>query len=310
MSSLLCPPPLITLPRPMKAERRHELKTNALARNLEQAPEFFQKYGSQLLLGLVLCLLAFILVRNHYADKTRRAAEVRDNLGTALYSLDQLRTMSPFANPEKLAQDRRALAEETEKAVAVVLDKTDDPKIRATALLTRGDLNWQMANAPILPTTRPESKDSRSGDDYLNSAESAYDEVVRPPQDENRAAVVSARFGLAAIAENRRQWDKASQFYQQIIDDSSVGKEFTELAKTRQDSLKLLEKPIVLGTPIAREPRVKPHLPVTPEKLGPALPALPATTQPTISIPSTTQPSVTPGLASTTRPGSTTKPAP
>src|SRR5665213_2899805 len=94
---LLCPPPLITLPRPMKAERRHELKTNALAKNLEQAPEFFQKHGSQLLLGLVLCLLAFILVRNHYADKTRRAAEVRENMGTALDSLSRLRTMSPFA---------------------------------------------------------------------------------------------------------------------------------------------------------------------------------------------------------------------
>ena len=196
--------------------------------------------------------------------------------------------------------------------------KTDDPKLRATALLIRGDLNWQMANAPALPTTRPESNNSRSSDDYLSSAESAYNEVVRPPQDANRAAVVSARFGLAAISENRHEWDKASKAYQQIIDDPTAGKEFTEMAKMRQDSLRLLEKPVVLGTPMAREPRIKselpkPSVPSTPEKLGPALPALPATTQPTISIPSATQPSVNvpataSALAPATRRGSTTKP--
>jgi hypothetical protein len=68
----------------MKAERRHELKTNALAKNLEQAPEFFKKHGSTLILGLALCLLASIFIRNHFADKARKAKEVAENMGLAL----------------------------------------------------------------------------------------------------------------------------------------------------------------------------------------------------------------------------------
>ncbi|HWE03756.1 MAG TPA: hypothetical protein VG326_15235 [Tepidisphaeraceae bacterium] len=240
---------------------------------------------------------------------------MRENLGTALYSLDQLRTLQPlFMSPDGLAQSRKTLAEETEKAVGVVLDKTDDAKIRAMALLTRGDLNWQMAIAPALPTTQPASKDPRSSDDYLSSAETAYNEVTRPPQDANHAAVVSARFGLAAIAENRHQWDKAGGFYQQIIDDSSAGSEFKEFAKSRQENLKLLEKPVLLGKPIERERFVKPPTPTSPEKLGPTLPPLPATTQPNLTIPATTQPSSNapatgPNALPATAPGAATKPA-
>jgi len=53
---------LATLPRSMKAERRHELQTNSLAQALQNFPQFMQQYGTKIIIAIVLIVL---LARNH-----------------------------------------------------------------------------------------------------------------------------------------------------------------------------------------------------------------------------------------------------
>jgi len=49
----------------MKAERRHELQTNTLALWLRwRAPEIWAKFGTHILLGVIIVLLAVVLVRH------------------------------------------------------------------------------------------------------------------------------------------------------------------------------------------------------------------------------------------------------
>jgi hypothetical protein len=275
----------------MKAERRHELKTNTLAKNLENAPAFFQQHGSRILLGVILCLLAYILTTNYLTSKATKAHKAGEALGNALNALHQLKSLPPQARPGDLAAQRKALTKDAELAIADVLDNTSDPKLKAQALVARGDLNWTLANFPALPgsTTRPELQfdNNKTKDDLLSAAAEAYGEVLQPPMTEDHVSVTAARFGLAYIAENRLQWDKARNFYQQVIDDGSTDKSFKDFARERIDALANLQKPLNLGSPADngsmsnfRPSAIPPATPRVPQVIPPA-------TQP-VSIPKST----------------------
>ena len=234
----------------MKAERRHELKQNSLEKTLESAPVFFQLYGSRILLGLVLCLLAYILVHNHYVSKAENARISSESLGTALYYLDQLRSLPP-ASPERVAPSRNEFAKEVEENVAKVLARAEDPKLKAQALIARGDANWILANFPSLPgsATRPaELNVDKPAADLLKLAEDSYKQVLEPPLNEDHASVVAAQMGLGYIAENREQWDAARQSFQKVIDGSASTAAEKEFATHMVEMTRELEKPVLLAS--------------------------------------------------------------
>ena len=62
----------------MKAERRHELQTNTLALWLRwKAPELWAKYGTHILLGIIIVMLGIVLIRhlmNKPVEEANRAA--------------------------------------------------------------------------------------------------------------------------------------------------------------------------------------------------------------------------------------------
>jgi hypothetical protein len=60
---------------------------------------------------------------------------------------------------------------------------------------------------------------------------------------------VEARFGLAAVAENRKEWDNASKLYQQILDDPRADSSLKMLAARRKDDLAQIQQPIWIGVP-------------------------------------------------------------
>ena len=64
----------------MKAERRHELQTNTLALWLRwKAPDLWAKYGTHILLGVIIILLGIVVIRhliNKPTEEANRAAEL------------------------------------------------------------------------------------------------------------------------------------------------------------------------------------------------------------------------------------------
>jgi tetratricopeptide (TPR) repeat protein len=295
----------------MKAERRHELKTNTLAAKLEKAPAFFQQYGSRISLGLILCLLTAYLVFRYVSSRTDKAIRASENLGEAVFTLNDMR----------LSEGRggRDLHKKVEEYVSAALENSSDPKVRAAALIMRGDANWEAANTPVAPaaTTRPELAPPKKSDEYLAEAEKAYKEVLQPPLDTVHSAVISARLGLGAISENRRQFSEAKNYYQQVISDSAADNSYKELARKKLDELTALQTPVFIGTKsdLSEEPiEFSPHTRATSAPAAASSPSTAPATHPTTPgvLPTTPTPTTPATPATATAParkhGATTRP--
>lgn len=279
----------------MKAERRHELKQNTLARSLETLPDFGRRHGTKILLVVLVGLAVALLIRN-------RVTSSRESAQTASYSLshgrelvDQLRTSAERLPPAQFVSVAQEISRAVDLAVQQVLEGTDDPRMLAEARILQGDLNWQLAVMPDAPgaTTRPELALPRNDEQLLQSAHDAYQAAL-----EQRGAPIesltTARLGLAAVAENRLKFDEAREHYQKVLDDNDTPKPLKDLAAAAISRLETIRKPPLVAPPAT----------------APVIPGLGAT-QPSTTQ-STTQPATRPGTqpATSTAPATATSPAP
>lgn len=240
----------------MKAERRHELKTNTLARGLEHLPEASRQHGSKVLVAVLAVLLIVFLVRQRITSAREGAAQAAYALNAARADIDQLDDVLDLrvATTQGLADLRREVASGTEDKVRQILELTDDPRLLAEARLARGDLNWKLANFPDLPgaATQPSLQFSRSRKDLLKVAEESYHDVIGNPAAPTES-VRTARFGLAAVFENRREWDKAREQYQTLVNDPATPQPFKNQAVERLNEMDKLRRPVLVGPPATAE---------------------------------------------------------
>ncbi|MGH7214510.1 MAG: tetratricopeptide repeat protein [Tepidisphaeraceae bacterium] len=267
----------------MKAERRHELKTNTLALGLEHFPELMRRYGGKVLLALVAIVLVFMLVRYRISSARLAARDAALSLSSAQVALGQIRSLGPQIPQDALARMRDQAADDAGRALDRVFELSDDPSVLAEAMITRGDLNWQMANFPQLPaaTTQESLRPAKSPSEYLSQAEQAYQEVLSRYPGQSRA-ITSARFGLAAVAENRGEWETARRQYQEITNNAATIPAFKQLADARLANLGDLQQPVVIAKPSTLPATLPtPFVPTTqPQTTATTAPATPATTVP------------------------------
>ena len=232
----------------MKSERRHELKTNALARGLG-SPETLRRHGSKVLLAVIVILLIIVWVRQRRSSTAERTIQIAAALTEARQLIDNLKELGNFAaSPQDMATNRQAWTVRVESLLEQVAE-SDDPAVRAEGLVARGDLYWALANIPELPgaATQPLLRAERPAEEYLAQAEQAYQNVVASPEEAPRSSVVTARLGLAAVAENRGDWDGATRQYQALIDDAATPQPMKDLAEARLRILPQLRRPIRLA---------------------------------------------------------------
>jgi hypothetical protein len=239
--------------------------------------------------------LVIVLVYQYTTGRVVQDERSREALTSARESVDRVRQMIPqlaqmpflVVPSDAIQKFRDEHVADAQKAIQVAL-QANDPSVKADAEVVSGDLDLLRASIPPLPgsDTRPSLNGygDRGREDLLRSAEDAYNRVTSAPLDANKEAVRNARFGVAAIAEDRAQWDKAKDYYQQIISDPSTPSLFKDMARERQDNLTTLQKPILAAGPASAPSPF----------LGPDLMSLLAT-QPSITTtqPSTTQPATT-----------------
>jgi hypothetical protein len=268
----------------MKAERRHELAENELAKVIKGAPTFWQQSGGKFLLGLIVVLLIIILIQYRMRSNREGVAQATEQLSMARGYVDQLQADTSqmvwmFAPPHDVALRRKQSISEANAAIENALRLSDERRIQAEAMLTRGDLNWTAASLPPLPgaATQP-SLQMKPPKEYLATAAESYQTVTNSYPDITHADI-AARFGLAAINEERGEWDQAKQIYSKISADSSKLGAYKELADARLKAVDLLRQPVIMG-----KPATEPAMPA-------AMSELPSTRPipPTIAAPSTTQ---------------------
>jgi len=228
---------------------------------------FFDRHGNKILLGVTLALLLVVLIRFRIQSAAAATERAAANLSAARQALSDFKGRPYWQFPvEQYANDRRSIASAVEDATAGVLADSDDPKLRAEALLIRGDANWLLANQPELPgaATQPALALDRPADAYLRAAAEAYEQVVSRHADLPIAAN-AARASLAAVAENRGEWDAARKQYDAVLADAAAPKGIKDLATAKLKVLDQLRQPMYLSP--ATAPSFVPFLPPSPTTL-------------------------------------------
>jgi hypothetical protein len=209
--------------------------------------------------------------------------------------------------PQELASRRRSLFSEAGQAIDQVSELADTPTLQSEGLIAKGDLNWTLANLPELPgaSTQPNLQVTRDPKDLIKAAEDAYQTVLSKYSDQ-QAAAIAARFGLAAIAENRGDWDAAKKQYETVASTANVPQAYLEQARIRLQKLPELQQPVKIEMPTTMPALT--DFPTTQQQMA-ALP--PTIAAPTTQGAPTTKPTP-PGIAPTPPkpPATAPKPAP
>jgi hypothetical protein len=284
----------------MKAEHRHELKTNDLAKSLMTFPDYVRAYGGKAILGLAIIILAVVLIMQRISSSRTQAVQSRDDLAYAINQIQKLTHVSVF--PDGRVTVRPAEVDNVRALLQKVRNDASDKSVLAAAAVAQGDYAWAMANYPELPaaTTQASLRPDRDRSELLKEAQAAYEEVLSHYSDQT-VSVIAARFGLGALAETHSKWDEAKSQYEAVstLTTGNDGlKEFKDLADAKLKRLESLREPVLIGE--------VPAVAETPK------PAVPATTTSPATHPATSAPAPAPhasGARPTTRPSATTRPS-
>jgi len=266
----------------MKAERRHELQTNTLAKVITGAPSAYSRYGGRVLLALTAAVLVFVLVRYRVSSSRESARLARENLAAARTTISNLHFADLLnAPPSEAASLRRRWTAEASTALEEAARLSDEPQILSEVLLARGDLNWALSTLTEVPgaATQPSLRMEMTPQQLVTGAEESYTGVLNQYPDET-PAVVGARFGLAAVAEDRANWDEAKKQYQAIIDNPKIAEAYRGQARLRLEKAAEWSQPVLLVEPTSQPATTqRPGIPFAPPSTAPS--TQPATTRPT-----------------------------
>ncbi|CAN5669007.1 hypothetical protein BH09PLA1_BH09PLA1_29710 [soil metagenome] len=246
----------------MKAERRHQLQNNELAKQLETLPEKLQRHASKIVLAVTFFALCLFIFRYRQNAAVARQNSLAGATAMAQLGPRQLRSFdAQFIPPEQLANYRTQITSEVNGAIDTILREAEGDEgapLRAEALLAKGDLNWTLANLTPLPgaATQPALK-LKPPEEYLKVAESAYRDVLAAYAGQI-VPWVAAQFGLAAIAENRHDWSAAQAAYAAVINNNAVPLGFQQQARAKLLMMNEIQGPMLLGQYPATAPSSQP----------------------------------------------------
>lgn len=249
----------------MKADRRHQLASNALARELEGFPDKLKRWGNTILTVVLVILAIALLIRWRLASAEQTRQNTLVDLAAARRYVEELqRRELALQPPEYLATARQDYTSRANESITSILNTSDDPHVRAQALVTRGDLYWQLANFPELPgaSTRPSLRPGEPSDAYLKKSADSYSELLKGSDyAKEKESIAAAHFGLAAIAENHRDWEEARRQLEAVINDKEAPLVLQQQAKRELETqLPLMQRQYFLApsTQAATQPIAQP----------------------------------------------------
>ena len=246
----------------MKAERRHQLQDNELAKQLETLPEKLQRHASKIVLAVTCVALTVFIYRYRVNSATQWQVALANATAAAQLGPRHLRSLdSQFIPPQELAGLRNSLMQEVNNAIDTILREAEGDEgaaLRADALVAKGNLNWTLANLAPLPgsATQP-ALALKPREEYLKLAEAAYRDVLTAYKNQ-MVAWVSAQFGMAAVAENRGDWPAAQAAYAAVINDTSVASGFQQQARNKLLMMREIQGPVLLSAYPASAPSSQP----------------------------------------------------
>ncbi|MBN2376413.1 MAG: hypothetical protein JXD22_08430 [Sedimentisphaerales bacterium] len=274
----------------MKAQERHRLKTNELDMKLTELLEYVSGPGKKYLVGGIIVLLALIagslMFSNFKSARQNQSWLLQSYLQgrqIAWNNAVQQARLGPAGAAEQI--DSPYTTEELAESLEKLSSQAKGTAVGMTALLQSAETlrsRLYMEPKDISETQKQE---------ICTSAEQLYNQVLSQ-YSTHPLAVGAAQLGLAIVAEDRGDWEKARRLYQKIADDADGKLAFTAFPAQANRRLKLLDDIDVeinfaaapVETPIVETPAVETPAVETPAVESPAVES-PAVETPAVETP-------------------------
>src|SRR5262245_62016419 len=213
-------------------------------------------------MGVIVICAIVLLVRYRMNASAQARENARSALDSARRGIDQFSRIEMIPDAGERVKQRRNLSQQIQTAVEQVLADTSDPDdapVRAEAYVAQGDLYWAMGKLAVLPgaATQPALAMPETPQQYLTRADTAYQRVVKDYANQP-VAKATALLALAAIEENRHEWDKAIAYYNLVTTDEHAADVFKAIARQRLAMIPQLRSPVYLGAFSSTQPTTVP----------------------------------------------------
>ncbi len=184
----------------MKSEHRHELSRNSAEELLKSASQFWKKYKSRVVLVALAVALVFLGLAYHRRKTRSDRMRVINKYKTACRNADE----AQIADPASLIEDFKE-----------VIELDEMPRITVEAMNRVAGLYLDEFNR---------ARSSKRRDYVLDRAKTYYDQAIARTvgKDEFNYLAAAARIGLARIAENRADFQKAKEEYRRVIENGRL----------------------------------------------------------------------------------------
>lgn len=210
----------------MKSQRRHELQENALQTELSKLGEFLRRRGTAVAWGVLGVALIVFLIVYVQGRSQRRKQEL----------------LAQYALAERALGDPDVEIEEAIRRLETLAGQEDEPRVAAMSALHLGGVYARQAHFGADELTGAEQEE------LLNQARTWYRRAIEEYPDQDLAAA-QGRFGLAKLAESRRDFTAARELYEAIVATPGLSGQLVVLEAQRVlERLDRMSEPVRLAT--------------------------------------------------------------
>ncbi len=254
----------------MKAEHRHELKTNELAQWLSDLPNWVQR-NLRTIIYVAVVAVVVIAYAIWYEYQTRVVvSREQANMTAQLTQLPQLEAY--IAQSQTQGTDNSYMLMQSVSGFEQIAAGAKNNSVAALAMIKQGDiLRTELLFRPgVVSRQDLQSQIDRAKGCYTKALETY---LSKSP---NRSLEALAELGLGLCEEDLGNYEQARQIYEKITTNGAFeGTTAVAAARQRQDLMGSLNKRIVLmpsPAPVTPAPAQTPEIELVPEITGPPAP--------------------------------------
>lgn len=229
----------------MKAERRHDLQENELAKDIGKSVEFIRTHLNKILIAIAAVVLVIAAIL--YVVNSRRSARQADWSSYQAYVV----AAENWMGEDMFSEEPGDAADRARANFRALAEQTDEEAIAAWSYVYIG----RLAYAEMLQRLHG---DAAAAEALARQATEAYQQAISGYGEEFPSAAAAARIGLGLIASSQRDLAAARQQYQQAV---AAGEPFLATIAQRQlDALPGLEEPVEFPASAPARPQADPFM--------------------------------------------------
>jgi tetratricopeptide (TPR) repeat protein len=223
----------------MKAEHRHELKTNELAEWIANFPQWFQDNLTTIIIGaaIVVGFIAYVIFYNHretqvFSEKEAQTTSLLDQINWQKQTIVQGKQQGLGVSDMLL---------NTASTLQSAAEETDNPVLSALAMIKRAE----SLRTELMYRTQPAEPNYQKA--QLQQAQKIYEAALEKAKGD-RTVEAMAQYGIGLCLEDMGDFTGAKAIYDKIAENPQYkGTLYPGRAKLRADTLSDNESKVVFA---------------------------------------------------------------